>query len=177
MPSCLAAVTASLISDASANGRSLIQAANFAAMRASSVLNIEGITPRGDATYTILATDRLVATNAALTASRAWTLPAANAVNPGQPIIVADLFGGVTGSNTIVITRAGSDTINGGNTVTLSSAFGLFLLWSDGSSKWIAQGIGASAAAGVSSFNTRTGAVTLAAADVAPFLGFGAGVA
>ncbi len=71
----------------------------------------------------------------------------------------------MTGTNTLVIARAGSDTINGGTSVTISSANGAYILWSDGSSKWTAQAIGASAASGVSTFNGRSGAVTPAQGD------------
>src|SRR5205085_1864918 len=68
-----------------------------ATARSSSLLNVDQFTGRGDSTYTILATDRTVGTNATFTASRTWTLPAANAVNAGQEIIVADFQGTVTG--------------------------------------------------------------------------------
>lgn len=114
-------------------------------------------TGHGDSAYTILATDRTVGTNAAFTASRIWTLPAANAVNPGQEIVVADFQGTVTGVNTLVISRAGADTVNGGTSATISAANGAYLLKSDGSSKWTAQALGAAAAGGVSSVTCGTG--------------------
>jgi hypothetical protein len=125
--------------------------------RSSSLLNIDSFTGHGDSIYTILATDRTVGTNAAFTASRTWTLPAANAVNPGQEIIVADFQGTVTGVNTLVISRAGADTVNGGTSVTISSANGAYMLKSDGTSKWTAQALGAAAAGGVSSITAGTG--------------------
>ena len=131
-----------------------------ATARSSSLLNIDSFTGHGDSIYSIAATDRVVGTNAAFTASRTWTLPAANAVNAGQSILVADFQGTVTGSNTLVIARAGSDTINGGTSVTISSANGGFLLVSDGTSKWTAQAIGASVASGVSSLDGATGAIS-----------------
>src|SRR6185437_4572125 len=98
-----------------------------------------------------------VGTNAAFTASRTWTLPAASAVNPGQEIVVADFQGTVTGTNTLVISRAGSDTVNGGTSVTISAANGAYMLKSDGVSKWTAQALGAAAAGGVSSVTCGTG--------------------
>jgi hypothetical protein len=136
-----------------------------AAARASSGLNVESFTGHGDSAYTILPTDKVVGTNATFTASRTWTLPAANAVNAGQPLVVADFQGTLTGTNTLVISRAGSDTINGGTSVTINSANGAYILWPDGSSKWTAQAIGAGAASGVSSFNGRAGAVSPAHGD------------
>lgn len=123
-------------------------------------LQVDRFTGRGNANYTILATDRVVGTNAAFTASRTFTLPAANAVNAGHSLIVADFQGTVTGSNTLIIARAGSDTINGGTSVTISSANGAFVLVSDGISKWTAQAIGASVASGVSSLDGATGAIS-----------------
>lgn len=138
--------------------------------RASSGLNVDQFTGHGDSIYTILATDRTVGTNAAFTASRTWTLPAANGVNPGQEIVIADFQGTVTGANTLVITRAGADTINGGGTsVTIAAANGAYLLKSDGTSKWTAQALGAAAAGGVSSVTcfgvaiTTSGTCTVAA--------------
>lgn len=125
--------------------------------RASSGLNIDQFTGHGDSTYTVLSTDRTVGTNAAFTASRIWTLPAANSVNAGQEIVIADFQGTVTASNTLVISRAGADTVNGGTAVTITSANGAYLLKSDGTSKWTAQALGAAAAGGVSSVTCGTG--------------------
>jgi len=104
--------------------------------RSSSGLNIDAATGHGDSNYTILATDRAVLTNAAFTAPRTWTLPAASGVNAGQHLIIADAQGTVTGTNTLTVSRAGSDTINGGTTVVLNSANGYVDLVSDGTSKW-----------------------------------------
>jgi len=134
--------------------------------RASSGLNIDAFTGHGDSIYTILSTDRVVGTNAAFTASRTWTLPAANSVNAGQPLVVADFQGTVTASNTLVIARAGSDTVNGTTSVTISNANGAFVLWSDGVSKWTGQAIGTSAISGVSSVGGQTGAVGVASGIV-----------
>lgn len=148
--------------DCSSFGRGLVNASGAAAARASSQLNVDSFTGHGDSDYSIVATDRVVGTNAAFTASRTWTLPAANAVNAGQSVLVADFFGTVTGSNTLVIARAGSDTINGSTSVTISVGNGAVILWSDGSSKWTAQAIGATGTTGVSSVGGLTGAVGVA---------------
>lgn len=107
-------------------------------------LNIDQFTGHGDSIYTILSTDRVVGTTAAFTASRTWTLPAANSVNAGQEIVVADFAGGVTSANTLVISRSGSDTVNGGASVTVSTAYGGYQLRSDGVSKWSAATISSS---------------------------------
>lgn len=122
-------------------------------------LGIDQETPRGDANYTILATDRVVATSAAFTAARVWTLPAASAVNAGQSILVVDGAGGVTVTNTLTVQRAGSDTINGGTSVLINASRGAYLFVSNGSNAWAAIVLGQQAALGVASFNGRTGTV------------------
>lgn len=131
--------------------------------RSSAGLNIDQMTAVGDAAYQILATDRVVATNASLSAPRIWTLPAANSINQGQQIVVTDLVGGASGTNTITIARNGSDTINGSTSVIINTALGAYLLWSDGVSKWSAQAIGAAATSGVSSIGGLVGTVGLGA--------------
>lgn len=95
--------------------------------------------PVGDATATIAATDRTVGTSAVFSASRAWTLPAASAYPPGQPLHIVDMAGGLTGVNTLVITRAGSDTINGATTFTLNAAYASAILISNGAAAWYAK--------------------------------------
>ncbi|WP_375308399.1 hypothetical protein WI560_13525 [Bradyrhizobium sp. A11] len=127
---------------------------------ARSNLQVDKFTGHGDSAYAIVTSDRVVGTNASFTASRTWTLPAANAVNAGHALIVADFAGTVTGSNTLVIARAGGDTINGGASVTISTANGAVMLVSDGSSKWTAQAIGASSVSGISSLDGATGAIS-----------------
>lgn len=128
------------------------------AARASSGLNIESYTPRGDAIYTVLSTDRVVGTTANFTASRTWTLPAANSVNAGQEIMIADFFGGVSSVNTLVIARSGSDTINGATSVTINRAFDGFRLRSDGTSKWSADVVAASANVNLTTASNALGA-------------------
>jgi hypothetical protein len=70
-----------------------------------------------------------------MSASRAVTLPAAT-VGPGAVIVLVDESGSVTSTNTMVATRAGSDTINGGTTWTIGQAYGRAVFVSDGTSKW-----------------------------------------
>lgn len=68
-------------------------------------------------------------------AARAITLPAANAVQPGRYYIFTDVTGSAA-SNNITISRAGSDTIEGGTSFVISRAYGSARLISDGTSKW-----------------------------------------
>jgi len=135
--------------------------ANAQAARGVGGLGIDEYTGVGDANYTILSTDKTVGTNAAFTASRTWTLPTANAVNPGQSVKVLDTAGGVTSSNTLVIAAAPGNTINGGSSVTINAGNGGYLLVSDGVNRWSAQALGVTASSGVASIGGQTGAIGL----------------
>jgi hypothetical protein len=108
------------------------------AARGASGINIERLTTAGDADYTILPTDREVA-HSALTAPRVDTLPAASSVNAGGTITIQDHFGVVTGTNTLTIQPAGTDTINGGTSYVLSNAYAGATFRSDGVSRWSYQ--------------------------------------
>lgn len=124
---------------------------------ARSAFNIDGATSTGDANYTILVTDRLVY-HTALSTARTDTLPAANAVNAGQTLYVVDVRGVASGSNTVTLQRAGSDTVNGGTTATaLSAAFGASVCFSDGSSRWTCEPFGGGGGGGVSSVTIAAG--------------------
>jgi hypothetical protein len=118
-------------------------------------VQLDQMTKVGDANYQILSTDRFVAIGN-LTSSRTWTLPAANLMIPGHPIVVVDLAGGLGISVTLTIASAGSDRINGvpSGTVTINVPFGAYYLVSDGVSAWNAQpltGISITPGAGVTS--------------------------
>lgn len=133
-----------------------------AGARASSGLNIDQLTSHGDSSYSILSTDRVVGTSAALSAPRTWSLPLANTVNAGQTLLVADFASGVSSTNTLSIARSGSDTINGATAaIVLLAANAACLFISDGVSKWTAQTIGAASTAGVSTIGGLNGAVGL----------------
>lgn len=69
-----------------------------------------------------------------LSVSRVVTLMAANSVPAGFEITITDESGLATGVTTITITAAGSDTVNGGNTIT--TGYGSRTIYSDGVSKW-----------------------------------------
>lgn len=72
-----------------------------------------------------------------MTASRVVTLPAASSVSPGYQLVIADESGTVTNANTLVITRAGSDLINGATTETIATAYAHRRLISNGANAWI----------------------------------------
>lgn len=90
-----------------------------------------------DADKTFSANKTQVALTTALTAARVLTLPAANSFAAGTAIIFDDVIGGITTANTVSVTRAGSDTINGLTTpFVLYTANVCFCLITDGTSKW-----------------------------------------
>lgn len=101
---------------------------------------LNSLTNLSDSNYTILPTDKNVVTNTILTLPRVVTLPLANSVNAGYELIIADLIGTVTSINTLTISRANIDTINGSSTVVIGALFGMRRLISDGISKWTFDG-------------------------------------
>jgi hypothetical protein len=126
-------ITSANIADASASGRSILAAPSIAATRG---LIIDQRTPVADANYAILNTDRYVATSAALSAPRIWTLPPASTMNAGQEIVIYDEAGAVTAANTLTILRSGTDTVNGAASFVLNRAFQGISLRTDGVGKW-----------------------------------------
>lgn len=108
-------------------------ASTAAAARAN--LAIDGRTTVADATYTILASDVYVALTS-ITASRAFTLPAASAVNAGQLLTIKDESGSVSATLTLTVQRAGSDTIEGQTSIVLTQPRAWLQLRSNGSNEW-----------------------------------------
>jgi len=92
-------------------------------------------TPVADANYIITSTDRMVAVTA-LTAARTLTLPAASSFAVGAPLLILDETGAASASRAITIAAAGSDTIGGGSSVAINSAYGYVTLQSNGGAKW-----------------------------------------
>ncbi len=88
-----------------------------------------------DAAYSALATDRSIAYTA-LTAARVVTLPASSAYPTGAALTVFDESGNCSGTLTITLDAAGSDTIEGASSAAISSAFGYLALQSNGAGKW-----------------------------------------
>lgn len=107
-----------------------------AAARGSSGLNVEGYTTVADVDTTIASTARYVAYTS-LTATRTATLPAANSVSAGYRLCVADASGSASGTVTITLARAGTDTIDNGLTSwVLAAPNHVAELISDGVSHW-----------------------------------------
>ena len=98
-------------------------------------LLIDQRTPVADSNYTILPTDRYVGITA-ITAARAFILPAASSVNAGQALTIADESGLVSGALQVTLTRAGADTVSGATGLVMSSPYQVLVLYSDGVSKW-----------------------------------------
>jgi hypothetical protein len=117
----------------------------------------------GDSNAVIAATSRIVLLTTALTAARTYTLPAANAVVQGDPVVFADAIGTITGVNTATIARAGADTINGAASTVLNSAYASSLLRTDGASKWSFNPSAAGGAVTLTGDVTGTGSGSFAA--------------
>ncbi len=120
-----------------------------------------GRTQVSDAAYTALATDRSVA-YIALTAARTVTLPAASAYPAGATLTILDESGACSATNTLTLAAAGTDKINGAASAVIAVGYGYLALESNTANKWTIV----DAAAPVLSVASRTGAVTLAVADV-----------
>ena len=90
-----------------------------------------------NADATIALTSKTIAQTGTLSAARALTLPVANALPAGSQISIVDESGTVTATNKITVSRAGSDTVNGGTTAdAIAVAYGGAIAQTDGVSKW-----------------------------------------
>jgi hypothetical protein len=85
---------------------------------------------------TISASDTFVYLIVDTSAGRTLTLPAASAVTSGRIYFIKDALGQAD-TNSIVVTAAGSDTIDGAATFTIDIEYALFCFVSDGTSKWL----------------------------------------
>lgn len=88
-----------------------------------------------DANYAALSTDRTIAYTA-ITAARTVNLPAAASYPTGTALTVFDESGSCSAANTITLSRAGSDTIDGATSISISTAYGYLALQSNGANKW-----------------------------------------
>jgi hypothetical protein len=84
--------------------------------------------------YSVLKTDVFVAVTSTASA-RVMTLPAANTFKAGQVVIIKDESGGAA-TNNVSVARAGSDTIDGATSVSITANYGVVRLYSNGSDKW-----------------------------------------
>lgn len=84
--------------------------------------------------YVALTTDTIVGVTSTA-ATRTITLPSSATAGSGFELIVKD-ESGAAGTNNITVSRAGSDTIDGATTVTISVNYGVLKVYSDGAGKW-----------------------------------------
>lgn len=91
-----------------------------------------------DANYTATSSDSIIVYTA-LTATRTVTLAAASSFAPGTQIQIIDRSGSASPVTSVLAVRSGSDTVNGGTSVTaLAQPFAGLAFETDGSSKWTA---------------------------------------
>lgn len=120
-----------------ANYLSEIATAGSAAQRsARSNLAITKRVGYGDASVTIASDTKVAAVTTAFTAPRTWTLPAANGLNAGEGLWITDEIGGLSGTNTLTILAAGTDTINGAASKVFTTPYTGVVLESDGGGRW-----------------------------------------
>ena len=120
-----------------------------------------------DANYTAQTTDRLIAYTA-ITAARTVTLPAAASFPTGTRLLVVDESGSCSATDTITISRAGSDTISGATSAVLNMAYGYMAMESNGSNAWTvidssSEALASVAITGGTINGTTVGATTAAA--------------
>lgn len=130
--------------DMTAVGLTLAKAASKPAARLAA--GVSGLTLVGDLAYTILAADRFVATSAAFSVQRIWTLPAASGAVGGDPVFLFDQAGGWTSGHKLRIAATGADTINGGSTFDVTTPYSLVMCIPDGAGKWTVSAIGSTGA-------------------------------
>ena len=120
-------------SSATAAAASAVTAASFSAATEFSRTPIT-------AAYTVLATDRTIPVTA-LSAAINLTLCSAASFPTGRILKVLDKSGSATATNTITLTGAGSDLINGKTTAIIKCAYGYVQITSNGSNRWTIVGI------------------------------------
>jgi hypothetical protein len=120
----------------------------------------------GDANYTVLASDRLLAYTS-LTAARVVSLLAANAYPVGTPLTIVDESGNCSATNTITINRNGTDLIDGVTSIALAAPYAFVTLQSNGVGKWTITGNPAGGATGV--LAVAAGGSGVSAAKSLPF--------
>ena len=118
-----------------------------------------------DANYTALTTDRTVAYTA-ITAARTVSLPASSSFPTGTRLLVVDESGSCSALLTVTLSASGTDTIDGAATAVINAAYGYLAVESNGSGKWtIIDQPGGGSSGGVSSVNSLTGSLSIAATD------------
>jgi hypothetical protein len=109
-----------------------------------------------DSNSAIAAGKYKVTISASLTAPRTYTLPD-NATFGVGCMIFGDPLGTITSTNTATLTKAGSDTVNGGTSLVIGIPFGSLTLCADGAGKWTSFGGNGIAALASSANNFLTG--------------------
>jgi len=91
-----------------------------------------------NANYPMVPSDRYVATTTTtFTGQHTVSLQAANSVNPGTLVVIADDGSSITSAFSLLIARSGTDTINEqANPIVLTNAYSSVILSSDGVSNW-----------------------------------------
>ena len=110
---------------------------------------------------------RQVAQTGTMSAARTATIPSASAYPNGYGFYLTDESGTVTATNKITASRSGSDTINGGNTLDIITAFANPFFVSDGVSKWTVDVVGTTRGGLGTSTSPTTGQIPIGGSGMA----------
>lgn len=113
-----------------------VQITSGTAVNVSGVSNSTYAYQSGSSSTIILNTDTFILLGVSTATSATVTLPAANSVAAGRFYLIKDRTGSAA-TNNIVISRAGSDTIDGATSVTIDANYGEVGLASNGSNGWM----------------------------------------
>ena len=94
---------------------------------------VESVQTMGNANVTILPNTTLLMITGSFSGARTGTLPYATR---SSKVKIIDAIGTLTGSNTLVLSRAGTDTITGGTSNVMNTAYSTRELISDKISRW-----------------------------------------
>lgn len=113
-----------------------VQITSGTAVNVSGVSNSTYAYQSGSSSTIILNTDTFILLGVSTATSATVTLPAANSVAAGRFYLIKDRTGSAA-TNNIVISRSGSDTIDGATSVTIDANYGEVGLASNGSNGWM----------------------------------------
>ena len=86
--------------------------------------------------YTVLTTDKVIAQTGTMSEARTFSLPSAASFPAGEELIIIDQSGTVTPTNKIIVTRNGSNTIDGATSKDITAAYGFLRLICNGIDSW-----------------------------------------
>jgi hypothetical protein len=118
----------------SADINSFLASVDKAAARIA--LGVSRRTTVNNVDYTVLTTDKVIAQTGTMSAARTFSLPSAASFPAGEELIIIDQSGTITPTNKIIVTRNGSNTIDGATSKDITAAYGFLRLICNGIDSW-----------------------------------------